>query len=79
MRILPLRIIPVIIAATCASTVSGQDEADSFVVPDAIQSIMKSYCNSCHANDSAKGNVRFDMIEKLDPETRLELLNKAQE
>ena len=77
MRMLPLRIILVIIAGTCASTARGQDAADSFVVPDAIQSIIKSHCESCHANDPAEGNVWFDMIAKLGLEARLEMLNKA--
>jgi hypothetical protein len=79
MQMQPLRILIVIVAGTYASTSCGQNTTDSFDVPDDIQSILKSRCASCHDGDSAEGNVRFDVLSKLDLDARVELLNKSQE
>lgn len=52
---------------------------DEFAVPIDVESVIQSRCVDCHGGDSTEGNVRFDTLEKLDNDERLELLNKAQE
>jgi len=52
---------------------------DSFVVPGNVASILQQHCIECHGVDVAEGNIRFDMLAKLNKDERSELLNKAQE
>ena len=66
------------IERVCASTDYGQDTAVWLVVPAAIQSILKSYCESLQGAYSVEGYVRFEIIMKLDAEGRLKLLNRLQ-
>lgn len=52
---------------------------DSLAVPGNVTSVLQQRCFECHSADAAEGNVRFDLLAKLDQNERLELLNKVQE
>ena len=68
-------LVAVILTSLCAQLLAN----DSFAVPGGVASVLHQHCLDCHGGDSAEGDVRFDMLEKLNKEERLELLNKAQE
>ncbi|MFT5469550.1 MAG: hypothetical protein ACI8UO_004671 [Verrucomicrobiales bacterium] len=50
-----------------------------FVRPPQAEAILESSCFSCHDADSEKGDIRLDHLDTLPLDTRLALLNKAQE
>lgn len=52
--------------------------ADFAVSPQAGE-LMASYCFSCHDADSEKGDIRLDNLADLSLDSRLDLLNRAQE
>ena len=64
-----------IVAFTCATTWADE----SGVMPKAVSKVLQQYCIDCHAGDVSEGNVRFDNLEELELDTRLNLLNMAQE
>lgn len=65
--------------AVVALTANAIAQDASFVVPNGIQSVLKSRCIECHGADSAEGDVRFDTLATLRLNERLALLNRAQE
>ncbi|MEM6257961.1 MAG: DUF1588 domain-containing protein [Planctomycetota bacterium] len=48
-------------------------------VPKHISDKLCTHCIECHGPDQQKGKVRFDQLESLAPETRLDLLTRANE
>ncbi|MGB0767432.1 MAG: DUF1588 domain-containing protein [Phycisphaeraceae bacterium] len=48
-------------------------------VPGDIANNLNTYCIECHGPDKQKGRVRFDKFEMLTPESRVDLLTRAQE
>lgn len=48
-------------------------------VPDEIASKLNTYCIECHGPDKQKGKVRFDQLDTLKPESRVDLLTRANE
>jgi hypothetical protein len=68
-----------LVSVTTASACATSRADDSFAVPKNVTSVLNARCIDCHSGDLAEGNVRFDTLAKLDPDQRLELLNKAQE
>ena len=75
----PLRLLFVIVAATCTSISFGQNVSRSFVLPSNIQSVITKRCVDCHNGDTSEGNARLDVLTGMKQDERLELLNKAQE
>jgi cytochrome c553/phosphoserine phosphatase len=57
----------------------AESTADSFVVPNDSQSVIKRRCVDCHGADTSEGNVRLDVLVGMKQDERLELLNKVQE
>jgi hypothetical protein len=74
-----LRVLVVVVVGTCTSASPGQNRSDEFVVPDDIQSVMRSRCVDCHGADTTENNVRLDMLSGMKLDERLELLNKVEE
>jgi hypothetical protein len=54
-------------------------ETAPFVMPPRAGELLKTYCFSCHDEDTQKGDIRLDTIAKLPLDTRLDLLNRVQE
>ena len=48
-------------------------------VPKHISDKLNTHCIECHGPDQQKGKVRFDQLETLAPETRVDLLTRANE
>ena len=61
------------LAAVCSAT------ADEVGLYQEGQLVLKSYCFTCHDEDSEKGDVRLDNFGTLGLVERLDLLNRAQE
>ena len=50
-----------------------------FKVPEHAEDLLAIYCYECHEDGRAKGEVRFDHLESLSRQARLDLLNNALE
>jgi mono/diheme cytochrome c family protein len=48
-------------------------------VPDDIANKLNTYCIECHGPDAQKGKVRFDTLDQLTPEGRVDFLTRANE
>ncbi|MEM9347167.1 MAG: DUF1588 domain-containing protein [Planctomycetota bacterium] len=48
-------------------------------VPKTISDKLNTYCINCHGPDEQKGRVRFDLLDKLSPEGRVDLLTRMNE
>ncbi|MFT5469552.1 MAG: hypothetical protein ACI8UO_004673 [Verrucomicrobiales bacterium] len=65
------------LATTAAVLFAGLGNA--FSLPPQAEAILESSCFSCHDADSEKGDILLDNLDTLSLDTRLALLNKAQE
>lgn len=63
----------------CASRGLADEVTDALHVPSDVQTVLASRCLDCHSDDSPDGEVRFDSLAEAELDTRLELLNRAQE
>ena len=52
--------------------------ASEVVIPNSIKAVLKNRCASCHGGKSPEGGVRFDNIDQLKLNVRLDQFNKAQ-
>lgn len=67
-------------AILLGSVCPGQGaEAQPAAVPDNIQALFTRYCVECHGPATAEAEQRFDAFATLGLESRLELLNRANE
>jgi len=64
-------------ADDAARTATAAD--DGFKVPPSAGKLLDSYCYECHDAGAKKGGIRFDNLETLSREARLDLLNNALE
>lgn len=48
-------------------------------MPKHISDALNTYCIDCHGTDKQKGKVRFDQLDTLSPEDRVDLLARANE
>ncbi|MFP6765524.1 MAG: DUF1592 domain-containing protein, partial [Planctomycetaceae bacterium] len=69
---------PALLLITPALTVAA-GPVDSFVVPNDLQSLIRSRCTACHGADTGEGNVRLNALTSMDQDERAELLSRAQE
>lgn len=63
--------------AALTTTVAQADAPWS--VPSDIAMVLTHRCMDCHSGDYAEGDVRLDVLARLDLDARLDLLNRAQE
>ena len=54
-------------------------DTPQLTIPAETQRVLRTYCSACHGADVAEGQVRFDQLERLTLQDRLELLNKVQQ
>ena len=64
---------------TFATSAIAEEAPIPFVVPQEVLTLIANHCNDCHAGASSEGDVRLDLLVKLDQPERLDLLNKLQE
>ncbi len=76
-RLLPL-MAPLVVSFLMA-LLPNHANADSFDVPQKVDSVLSSYCYSCHDADTEKGGVRLDNLSDLSLEGRLEAFNRMHE
>ncbi|MDA0806466.1 MAG: DUF1588 domain-containing protein [Planctomycetota bacterium] len=73
-------LLPMIVCALSPSAWCLADDASSRLeIPEQVQGVLKSRCLECHEGDDAEGDVRFDQLAQLQLDSRLELLNSAQD
>ncbi len=69
----------------CVSTMSLlhsaslAQESEPLTIPDTIWPIVETHCLDCHSGDAAAARVRFDNIQNLTYEAKLEIFNRAQD
>lgn len=66
-------------AAILSATAMSAQSAVPFHVDAEVGVLLDRYCYSCHDEDTQKGDIRFDNLETLPLETRLDLMNRMQE
>lgn len=65
----------ILVALTAALSSFAADVA----APASVQALLGTYCVDCHGAAKAKGHVRFDTLDALEPKARLDLMNRVQE
>lgn len=53
--------------------------AETPMVSQPVQKVLRDYCQNCHGEKKARGEVRLDNLEAQEPKVRLDLMNKLQE
>ena len=46
--------------------------------PPPVDQLLDTYCFSCHGERTQKAEIRLDQLDELEPELRLEILNKVE-
>lgn len=68
-----------IAAGCCLSTPTVVADDPVFRVDPRAGELLDQHCITCHEDGTEKGNVRFDNLEELALEARLDLMNRALE
>lgn len=75
-----IRVFASLLLLAVVTSQSTQLQADdSFTVPSSVANILEKHCMDCHSDETAEGDVRFDVLATLSADERLALLNKVQE
>lgn len=64
---------------TAAAANAATSPAPPFLLAEKTNTLLDTYCYSCHDEDTQKGDIRLDNLAKLDGSKRLDLLNRMQE
>jgi cytochrome c553 len=51
----------------------------TFKLPAEADALLDTYCYSCHDDDTQKGDIQLDNLIDLEPQKRLDMLNRMQE
>ncbi len=78
-RILTLSIIFFVALAHAEGDGDGVNTSALAVSQPVAGKLLDQYCFSCHDEDTQKGDIRLDQLEKLSLDVRLDLMNKMQE
>ena len=66
-------------SVTLISVCSNARSDEPFTIPVKVSELISRRCVDCHCDELTEGDVRLDVLSKLDLNARLTLLNKAQE
>ena len=69
----------ILVSSVAVHVATAAEKVSPFVVSPKVSELLKSYCFSCHDEETQKGDIRLDRLDILAPDTRLNLLNKMQE
>lgn len=71
--------VAILVGAICFDDSSLLNAEDELHLTADVLAVIKSHCIDCHAGETAEAGVRFDNFAELQINTKLELLNRAQD
>ncbi|MFT5124199.1 MAG: hypothetical protein ACI97B_002834 [Verrucomicrobiales bacterium] len=69
----------VLLSLAVGAAIDASQERPDFILSPQAETLMESYCFTCHDDETQKGEVRLDHLDTLSLDARLELLNRMQE